>query len=77
MMLLSGLAGIVIGIVTFLEQGDHYYGRGTTDDKGPALTALLSTARTAQDIRVTAGSRAATFSPWAACCTACSPETSA
>ena len=26
----------------FSVHGDHYYGRGTTDDKGPALTALLS-----------------------------------
>jgi len=25
----------------FTRQGDTYYGRGTTDDKGPALTALL------------------------------------
>jgi len=25
----------------FTKQGDTYYGRGTTDDKGPALTALL------------------------------------
>jgi acetylornithine deacetylase/succinyl-diaminopimelate desuccinylase-like protein len=25
----------------FTQQGDTYYGRGTTDDKGPALTALL------------------------------------
>lgn len=27
---------------TFSVVGDHYYGRGTTDDKGPALTALLA-----------------------------------
>ena len=27
---------------TFAVAGDHYYGRGTTDDKGPALTALLA-----------------------------------
>ena len=27
---------------TFSVAGDHYYGRGTTDDKGPALTALLA-----------------------------------
>jgi acetylornithine deacetylase/succinyl-diaminopimelate desuccinylase-like protein len=27
---------------TFSVSGDHYYGRGTTDDKGPALTALLA-----------------------------------
>ena len=26
----------------FSVHGDHYYGRGTTDDKGPALTALLA-----------------------------------
>jgi acetylornithine deacetylase/succinyl-diaminopimelate desuccinylase-like protein len=26
---------------TFTKEGDTYYGRGTTDDKGPALTALL------------------------------------
>jgi acetylornithine deacetylase/succinyl-diaminopimelate desuccinylase-like protein len=26
----------------FVVDGDMYYGRGTTDDKGPALTALLS-----------------------------------
>src|SRR5439155_6932065 len=25
---------------TFTRNGDRYYGRGTTDDKGPALTAL-------------------------------------
>lgn len=25
---------------TFTKNGDRYYGRGTTDDKGPALTAL-------------------------------------
>ena len=25
---------------TFTKQGDRYFGRGTTDDKGPALTAL-------------------------------------
>lgn len=25
---------------TFTQQGDRYFGRGTTDDKGPALTAL-------------------------------------
>ena len=27
---------------TFVVDGDFYYGRGTTDDKGPALTALLA-----------------------------------
>lgn len=27
---------------TFAVDGDHYCGRGTTDDKGPALTALLA-----------------------------------
>ncbi len=27
---------------TFAMEGGHYYGRGTTDDKGPALTALLA-----------------------------------
>ena len=27
---------------TFSVAGDYYYGRGTTDDKGPALTALLA-----------------------------------
>jgi acetylornithine deacetylase/succinyl-diaminopimelate desuccinylase-like protein len=27
---------------TFAVDGDRYYGRGTTDDKGPALTALLA-----------------------------------
>lgn len=26
----------------FSVHGDHYYGRGTTDDKGPALTALMA-----------------------------------
>ncbi len=26
----------------FAVDGEHYYGRGTTDDKGPALTALLA-----------------------------------
>lgn len=26
---------------TFTQVGDHYLGRGTTDDKGPALTALF------------------------------------
>src|SRR5437879_119275 len=26
----------------FTVEGEHYYGRGTTDDKGPALTALLA-----------------------------------
>ena len=26
---------------TFTKQGDRYFGRGTTDDKGPALTALF------------------------------------
>src|SRR5438105_496695 len=25
---------------TFTKEGDRYFGRGTTDDKGPALTAL-------------------------------------
>jgi acetylornithine deacetylase/succinyl-diaminopimelate desuccinylase-like protein len=27
---------------TFTVEGDTYYGRGTTDDKGPALTALMA-----------------------------------
>ena len=27
---------------TFFKEGDRYSGRGTTDDKGPALTALLA-----------------------------------
>jgi acetylornithine deacetylase/succinyl-diaminopimelate desuccinylase-like protein len=27
----------------FTKQGDRYFGRGTTDDKGPALTALFAT----------------------------------
>ena len=26
----------------FQRQGDRYLGRGTTDDKGPALTALMA-----------------------------------
>ena len=26
---------------TFTKKGDRYFGRGTTDDKGPALSALL------------------------------------
>src|SRR6266849_6154687 len=26
----------------FAVEGEHYYGRGATDDKGPALTALLA-----------------------------------
>src|SRR5256886_8385041 len=26
----------------FTVEGEHYYGRGATDDKGPALTALLA-----------------------------------
>jgi acetylornithine deacetylase/succinyl-diaminopimelate desuccinylase-like protein len=25
----------------FIRQGDRYFGRGTTDDKGPAMTALF------------------------------------
>src|SRR2546426_3426729 len=28
--------------VKFAVEGEHYYGRGATDDKGPALTALLA-----------------------------------
>ncbi len=35
----------------FTKQGDTYFGRGTTDDKGPALTALLG-ARAAIAARV-------------------------
>jgi len=35
----------------FTKQGDTYFGRGTTDDKGPALTALLG-ARAALDAGV-------------------------
>jgi acetylornithine deacetylase/succinyl-diaminopimelate desuccinylase-like protein len=35
----------------FTKQGDTYFGRGTTDDKGPALTALLG-ARAAIDASV-------------------------
>lgn len=35
----------------FTKQGDTYFGRGTTDDKGPALTALLG-ARAAIDAGV-------------------------
>src|SRR6266852_1983816 len=27
---------------TFIKEGDRYLGRGTTDDKGPALTALFA-----------------------------------
>jgi len=36
---------------TLTKQGDKYFGRGTTDDKGPALTALFG-ARAAIDARV-------------------------
>lgn len=36
---------------TFTKQGDSYYGRGTTDDKGPALTALFG-ARAAMEAGV-------------------------
>lgn len=35
----------------FTKKGDTYYGRGTTDDKGPALTALFG-ARAALDANV-------------------------
>lgn len=35
----------------FTKQGDTYFGRGTTDDKGPALSALFG-ARAALDARV-------------------------
>jgi acetylornithine deacetylase/succinyl-diaminopimelate desuccinylase-like protein len=35
----------------FTKQGDTYFGRGTTDDKGPALTALLG-ARAAMEAGV-------------------------
>jgi acetylornithine deacetylase/succinyl-diaminopimelate desuccinylase-like protein len=35
----------------FTKQGDTYFGRGTTDDKGPALTALMG-ARAAIEARV-------------------------
>jgi acetylornithine deacetylase/succinyl-diaminopimelate desuccinylase-like protein len=35
----------------FTKQGDTYFGRGTTDDKGPALTALFG-ARAAMDAGV-------------------------
>lgn len=35
----------------FSKQGDQYFGRGTTDDKGPALTALFS-ARMAQKMGI-------------------------
>jgi acetylornithine deacetylase/succinyl-diaminopimelate desuccinylase-like protein len=35
----------------FTKDGDTYYGRGSTDDKGPALTALLG-ARAAREARV-------------------------
>lgn len=42
---------------TFIKDGDRYFGRGTTDDKGPALTALwgIRAAREAEipiDLRV-------------------------
>jgi acetylornithine deacetylase/succinyl-diaminopimelate desuccinylase-like protein len=30
---------------TFVKEGDRYLGRGTTDDKGPAVTALLAARR--------------------------------
>jgi acetylornithine deacetylase/succinyl-diaminopimelate desuccinylase-like protein len=36
---------------TFTRRGDTYFGRGTTDDKGPALTALYG-ARAALEARV-------------------------
>lgn len=36
---------------TFVREGDTYFGRGTTDDKGPALAALLG-ARVAADAGV-------------------------
>jgi acetylornithine deacetylase/succinyl-diaminopimelate desuccinylase-like protein len=36
---------------TFTKQGDAYFGRGTTDDKGPAITALFG-ARAAVDAGV-------------------------
>ena len=35
----------------FMQKGDTYYGRGTTDDKGPALAALLG-AKAARDAGV-------------------------
>ena len=35
----------------FTKKGDTYFGRGTTDDKGPALTALFG-ARAARDAGV-------------------------
>src|SRR5688572_8552913 len=35
----------------FTKKGDTYFGRGTTDDKGPALTALMG-ARAARDAGV-------------------------
>jgi acetylornithine deacetylase/succinyl-diaminopimelate desuccinylase-like protein len=34
---------------TFHRDGDQYYGRGTTDDKGPALTALFAARRAVQE----------------------------
>jgi len=37
---------------TFTKDGDRYFGRGTTDDKGPALTALWGI-RAARDAGVT------------------------
>lgn len=36
---------------TFIQEGDTYFGRGTTDDKGPALSALMG-ARAAMDAGV-------------------------
>lgn len=36
---------------TFVQEGDTYLGRGTTDDKGPALSALMG-ARAAMDAGV-------------------------
>jgi acetylornithine deacetylase/succinyl-diaminopimelate desuccinylase-like protein len=33
----------------FAARGDRYFGRGTTDDKGPALTALFGARRAQQD----------------------------
>jgi acetylornithine deacetylase/succinyl-diaminopimelate desuccinylase-like protein len=35
----------------FTKQGDRFFGRGTTDDKGPALTALFA-ARMAQKLKL-------------------------
>lgn len=41
---------------TFVKEGDRYYGRGATDDKGPALTALFG-AKAALDAGVKANVR--------------------